>query len=96
MDSDRRYPSNRRICVKKVNTLLLSETLGNKSGFIFVNNATGSDFLLKDSFTTYIFASWRKVSENPNVILHYELDLIVNGFFPEKRFRRVHCFLERG
>ena len=42
-----------------------------------------------------MFASWRKVSENSSVILHYGLDLIVNSFFPERNFRRVHCFLER-
>ena len=36
-----------------------------------------------------------KVSENPSVILRCGLDLTINGFFLERRFRRVNCFLER-
>jgi len=48
------------------------------------------------SIYNHRFASWRKVSENPSVTLHYELDLTVNDFFLGRRFRRDHCFLERS
>jgi len=30
------------------------------------------------------------------VFLHYGLDLTVSGFFLERRFRRVNCFLEEA
>jgi len=93
-DSDIGDSGNRRIGVKKVNTLLLDETLSNLSGFEFVDSAIGLEFLLEDPFTTYRFASWRKVNENSSVILHYGFDLTVNDFFPEKRFKRVYCFFE--
>ena len=66
---------------------LLATNLG-----LYLSSAIESEFLLEDPFTTYRFASWRKVSENPSVIF-YGLDLTVNGFFSERRFRRVYCFL---
>jgi len=62
-DSDRRNPDNRRISVKEVNTLLLGEFLDNWSGFVFVDSAIRSEFLLKGPFTACRFASWRKISE---------------------------------
>jgi len=42
-----------------------------------------------------MFASWRKVSENLSVVLHYGVDLTINSIFLKKRFRRVYCFFER-
>ena len=48
----------------------------------------------EDPFASYMFAFWRKISENLSIILHYGLDLTVNGLFLEGDSERVNCLLE--
>jgi len=91
---DKRDPSNRRISVKEVNTFFLGvKPLATNLG-LYLSSAIESEFLLEDPFTTYRFASWRKVSENSSSILYYGLSLTVNDFSLEKNSEESIAFLK--
>ena len=57
---------------------------------------SGLNFFLKIHLHPTCLQFWRYISENPCIALRYEFNLTINGFFLERRFRRVHYFLKRA